>query len=191
MVAPVQEQFPIPAHEGPWTLDGWLALPPSKARVELVDGMLVVSTMEAFPNRRLMKRIVRQLDDAVAPGMEAMPDCNAALGESRGLIPDFAVIDVPDFAGLALAARNFVMVGEIASPSTRRYDRTTKRALYAEAGIRYLMFVDPGDPPVVELHELRDGKHVEIARSDAGRMTMSRPFPAVLDLIPPAPPPTG
>lgn len=101
------------------------------------------------------------------------------------------MIDVPGVEGKALSARHFVLVGEIASPSTRRYDRMTRRALYAEAGIRYLMLVDPGDPPVAELYELRDGEYVEIARSEGGRLEMSRPFPAVLDLSPPARPPAA
>ncbi len=191
MAAPLVENYTIPVHIGPWTLDDWLALPPSKARIELVDGMLVVSNMEAFPNRRLVLRIARQLEDAVPPDMEAMPDCNAALGDSRGLIPDFAVIDVPGFEGKALPAHDFVLVGEIASPSTRRYDRTTKRALYAESGVRYLMLVDPGDPPVAELYELREDDYVEIARSVHGVLTMSAPFPTVLDLTDPRRPPPG
>ncbi len=188
MAAPVLEQYPIPAHVGPWTLDEWLALPPTKLRVELVDGMLVVSSYESFQNRRLMLRIVRQLEDAVPPAMEAMPDCNAGLSESTGLIPDFAIIDVPGFEGKALPGEHFVLVGEIASPSTRRYDRTTKRDLYAEAGVRYLMLVDPGDPPSAELFELRGGEFVEIARSEEGILEVARPFAATLDLTSRRPP---
>lgn len=191
MVAPVLEQYTIPIHDGPWTLDEWLALPPTRARVELVDGMLVVSAFEAFPHRRLMARIWRQLADSVPPSMEAMPDCNAALSDSRGLVPDFAVIDAPGFAGLASPARNFVLVGEVSSPSTRRYDRMTKRALYAEAGVRYLMHVDPGDPPEAALLELRGGEYVQISTSRYGRLQMLRPFPLTLDLTGPAPPPAG
>lgn len=72
MAAPMVEQYTIPFHLGPWTIDDWLALPPTKARIELVDGMLVVSSFESIPNRRLMARIWRRLDDAVPPGMEAM-----------------------------------------------------------------------------------------------------------------------
>lgn len=50
------DDLTIPVHVGPWTLDDWLALPPSHMRIELVDGMLVVNSMEAVPNRRLMGR---------------------------------------------------------------------------------------------------------------------------------------
>lgn len=182
MAAPVLEEVTIQAQAGPWTLDDWLALPASHMRIELVDGMLVMSCLEAVPNRRLMMRIVRQLEDAAPGHLEALPDVNAALDESRGLIPDFVVTDDPEFDGKAIAAAHVVLVGEIGSPSTRRYDRTTKRALYADAGIPYLMLVDPGDPPVAELYYLRHGEYVEIGRSEHGRLEMAEPFPLTLDL---------
>lgn len=92
---------------------------------------------------------------------------------------------------MILSARHHILVGEIASPSTRVYDRTTKRALYAEAGIPLLMFVDPGDPPSAVLLELRDGEYAEVARSDDGQLKITRPVPAILDLRPPAPPQGG
>jgi len=123
--------------------------------------------------------------------MEALPDIRAALSESRGLIPDFVVTNDPDFNGRSIPGSGFVLVGEIASPSTRRYDRTTKRTLYAEAGIPFLMLVDPGDPPVAELHELRDGEYVEIGRSSEGRLEMTAPFALTLDLTDPRRRPAG
>ena len=190
MAAPVLDEFTIPVRAEPWTLDDWLALPPTANHVELVDGMLVVSSMEAFQNRRLMLRIVRQLGDAAPSHLEALPDVNAALGESRGLIPDFVVTDAPEFDGKALPGARFVLVGEIASRSTRRYDRSTKRALYAEAGIPYLMLVDPGGTPVAELYGLRSGEYVEIARSEHGVLEMTDPFPLTLDLTDPRRRPT-
>jgi Uma2 family endonuclease len=110
-----------------------------------------------------------------------MPDCSVALGGDRALIPDFAIIDEPGFEGVILSAEHHVLVGEIASPSTRVYDRTTKRALYAEAGVPFLMLVEP-KPPSAVLYELRDGEYAEIARSAGGRIELIRPFPVVLDL---------
>jgi Uma2 family endonuclease len=147
--------------------------------------MLVVSPMEAYQNRRLQRSILRQLEDAAPTELEPMPGCNVALGDARALIPDFTVIDQPGFEGVILDARHHVLVGEIASPSTRLYDRTAKRALYAESGIPFLMLVDPGHPPEAVLFELHDGAYSEIARSVGGRLAMSRPFPMILDLIDP------
>ncbi len=75
-----------------------------------------------------------------------------------------------------------MLVGEIASPSTRIFDRTTKRALYAEAAIPFLMFVDPAEIPESALFELVDGGYTEIARSRDGQLEISRPIAATLDL---------
>lgn len=193
MAAPVQDdhQNMVPMDHGAWSLAEWLALPPTHSHVELVDGMLVMSPNEAVPNKRLMARIWRQLEDAAPPQFEALPDSNVALGGDRALIPDFVVIDRPGFDGLFLPARNVVLVGEVASPSTRVYDRTTKRALYAESGIPFLMLVDPGEPPTALLFELQDGEYVEIAGSTDGRLEMERPFRVALDLTAPAPPPAA
>lgn len=192
MAAPVQEQpeRTIPMEHRPWTVAEWVELPESKTRVELVDGMLFVSPIEASGNARLMLHITRSLADSAPDGLEVMSPINVGLGGTRVLIPDFCITDAPGLNAVVVPARCLVLVGEIASPSTRVYDRTTKRALYAEAGIPFLMFVDP-DPPSAVLLELHEGEYVEVARSVDGRLELPRPFPVTLDLTPPAPPPAG
>ena len=184
---------PAPAvHTGPWTLDEWLALPEGPPYTELIDGLLVMSPVSAYRHQRLMVRIWQQLDAAAPAEYEVMPEANVALGGDRALIPDFCVIDRPGFDGVILPARHVVLVGEIASPSTRVYDRTTKRALYAEAGIPYLLMVDPScDPPSAVCYELRDGGYVERVRSEDGILLLDRPFRVRLALTLPAPPTAG
>lgn len=184
---------PGPAvHTGPWTLDEWLALPQGPPYTELVDGLLVMSPVSAYRHQRLMMRLWQQLDAAAPAEYEVMPDSNVALGEDRALIPDFCVIDRPGFDGVILSARHVVLVGEIASPSTRVYDRTTKRALYAESGIPYLLMVDPScQPSSAVCYELLDGDYVECARSEGGLLKLDRPFSVRLDLTLPAPPAAG
>jgi Uma2 family endonuclease len=169
---------PEPAvHTAPWTLDEWLALPAGPPYTELVDGLLVMSPASAYPHQRLMVRLWQQLNAATPAEYEVMPESNVALGVDRALIPDFCVIDRPGFDGVILPARHVVLVGEIASPSTRVYDRTTKRALYAEAGIPYLLIVDPScQPPSAVCYELLDGNYVERARSEDGLLRLDRPF---------------
>ncbi|MGH3985219.1 MAG: Uma2 family endonuclease [Pseudonocardiaceae bacterium] len=189
MAAPQPEPT---VHAGPWKLDEWLALPEGPPYTELVDGLLVVSPVSAYRHQRLMMRLWQQLDAAAPAEYEVMPDSNVALGGDRALIPDFCVIDRPGFNGVILSARHVVLVGEIASPSTRVYDRTTKRALYAEAGVPYLLMVDPScQPPAAVCYELLDGEYVERAGSDGGLMLLDRPFSVRLDLTLPASPAAG
>lgn len=176
-----ETEFVIPARRTAWTLEQWLELPAGYPKIELVDGALVVSPHEGYANRRLQRRLLCQLEDAAPANLEVMPDCNVALDGDRALIPDFAIIDQPGFDGVILSAAHHVLVGEIASPSTRIYDRTTKRALYAEAGIPFLMLVEP-KPPSAVLYELHDGEYRELARSVGGRIELTRPFPVLLDL---------
>lgn len=186
MAAPQPETM---AHTGPWTLDEWLALPEGPPYAELVDGLLVMSPVSAYRNQRLMLRLVRQLEAVIPPAYEVMPDSNVGLGGDRALIPDFCVIDRPGFDGIILPARHVLLVGEVMSPSTRLYDRTTKRALYAEAGIRYLLMVDPScQPPSAVCYELLDGDYAEHARSEDGLLGLDRPFPVRLDLSLPVSP---
>ena len=189
MAAPQPEPA---AHTGPWVLDEWLALPEGPPYTELVDGLLVMSPVSAYQHQRLMVRLWQQLDAAAPEEYEVMPESNVALGGDRALIPDFCVIDRPGFDGVILPARHVVLVGEIASPSTRVYDRTTKSALYAEAGIPYLLMVDPGSqPPSAICYELLDGSYVECARSEDGLLRLDRPFRARLALTLPTPPIAG
>ena len=48
------------AHE-PWTEDDYFALPETVARVELADGVLVVSPLVGSPHRRLVRGVANVL----------------------------------------------------------------------------------------------------------------------------------
>lgn len=185
MAAPLEQPIANPfLRDEPWTFDEWMALGDTAPnRVELVDGMLVVSPAEATGNARLMLRLAQQLVTAAPPEFEVLPPVNAQLSNDRGLIPDLCVIDTPGFEGPWVPATRFVLVGEIASPSTRVYDRTIKRRLYVDAGIPHLLLVDPRDLSAI-CYDLQAGEYVEAARSVEGRLTLARPFPVVLDLRP-------
>jgi Uma2 family endonuclease len=55
------------------------------------------------------------------------------------------------------------LVVEVASPSTRRRDQTTKRALYERFGVDEYWLVDPDERSILVLR-LRDGVYEEAAR---------------------------
>ena len=67
---------------------------------------------------------------------------------------------------------------EVLSPSTRSFDLTDKRRVYATGGVRYLWLVDPLDR-TLEAFELRSGQWVLIAAlKDADEVRVA-PFEAI------------
>jgi len=79
-------------------------------------------------------------------GHVAVPDLAAWRRERMSQLPDTAWIEMaPDW------------ICEVLSPSTERYDRTDKRAIYADAGVGHVWHVDP-ELQMLEVFELRDGK---------------------------------
>ena len=57
-----------------------------------------------------------------------------------------------------------------------------RRQLYAEAGVPFLLVVDPEDDPVsATCFEMEGGEYWESAHSAGGRLTLARPFPVTVD----------
>ena len=78
---------------------------------------------------------------------------------------------------------DLVMAVEIHSPSTRAYDRALKRQIYAEAGVPFLVLVDPATDPVSAVcYELAGDEYRETARSDDGVLTLVKPFEVTVNL---------
>jgi Uma2 family endonuclease len=174
----------FPQHPDNWTLEEVLALPEDQgSRVELVDGMVVVSPAPTSKHQRLLRRMLRAWDDAMPPDCEALPGVNVVLNSVRLLIPDLVVVTEPDADTVYYKGTEVLMAVEIHSPSTRAFDRALKRQLFADAGIPFLVFVDPATAPVSAVcYELDDGEYRESSCSDNGRLTLSRPFPMTVDL---------
>jgi Uma2 family endonuclease len=166
---------------GPWSLDDVLSLPEDNSqRVELVDGMLLVSPLGSYRHQQLVGRSYAALLNACPSELEATVELNVLLSSGRLVIPDFTIVK-PREAGVMFPVSDVVLVGEVFSPSTRLNDAGLKRSLYAKAGIQYYLMVDP-EPGVVEatLLELQGEEYVEIATSEAGVLEVERPFPVTI-----------
>ncbi|WP_043841324.1 Uma2 family endonuclease [Amycolatopsis taiwanensis] len=185
MAASVEAEvdYVVPKHRDPWTVDEVLALPDDNGdRVELLDGALLVSPAPTSRHQRLLGKLYG-LRDAVPAGTEMLLGVNVRLGEDRLLIPDLVVVTCPDVDVLYYSGPDVLLAAEIESPSTKVFDRSLKAQLYAEARISYYLRVDPATDPVEAiLFELSDGEFREIARSEAGKLTVDRPFAATVDL---------
>jgi Uma2 family endonuclease len=97
------------------------------------------------------------------------------------VVPDLAgwrrerLPTLPDEVGIAVAPD---WVCEVLSPSTRTYDLTEKREVYAEHGVGWLWFVDPA-ARTLEGFALRDGAWVLIAALHDDAEVRVPPFDAV------------
>ena len=184
MAAPAETapaDYLLPKHVGPWSLDDVLSLPEdSSQRVELVDGMLLVSPLGSYRHQSLVFDTAAALRAACPDHFQATIELNVLLSSGRLVIPDFTVVN-PREAGVMFPVSDVVLVGEVFSPSTRLNDEGLKRSLYAKAGIRYYLMVDP-EPRVVEatLLELQGTEYVEIAQSVNGVLEIERPFPVTI-----------
>ncbi len=184
MAAPAETaptEYLLPRHVGPWSLDDVLSLPEDNSqRVELVDGMLLVSPLGSYRHQNLVFDAAAALRAACPRELQTTIELNVLLSSGRLVIPDFTVVK-PREAGVMFPVSDVVLVGEVFSPSTRLNDEGLKRGLYAKAGIAYYLMVDP-EPRVPEavLLELQGTEYVEIARSENGELRIERPFPVTI-----------
>lgn len=131
-----------------WSEDAFLARPDSLARAELLDGELVVTPSPTLGHQRVAVRLVASLEvwrerDGF-PGEIAMAPLDVVFGPDLVLQPDVVVFPRRDSLPLSGEVREVPLICvEVLSPSTRGYDRITKRTRYANAGVGELWCVDP------------------------------------------------
>lgn len=181
---------------GPFTVDDLAGMPDDGRRYELVDGALIV-TPAPHPFHQITSA---SLFDRVSNAQPAelltlYAPFDVRVSEFTQLQPDLLVIrwadlDEDGYHGTPL------LVVEVLSPSTRKYDQLLKLPSYAEAGIPSYWIIDPSaDAPTLTVYELRtDGPAPTYERThvvSAGEeVTLTHPFPVTLrpaDLVPRGP----
>jgi Uma2 family endonuclease len=86
MAAMPAESFP--PHPEHWTLADVLALPEDQGnRVELVDGLVVMSPSPTSRHQRVLTRILVAFVSAAPSEYEALPEVDVVLNEERLLTP--------------------------------------------------------------------------------------------------------
>jgi Uma2 family endonuclease len=170
-------------HPGPWSEAEYFALPETNQRVELLDGLLLVTPAPEYGHQQWARRLANLLEAAAPPDINVAGNVNLRLGRDRILIPDVVVIRNRGFVKVH-DAPDALLVAEVLSPSSVSIDRVLKPHLYAAAGIPWYLRVEPGEQgsPVLLLHELAGDGYRELARATAGApATLDRPFPLILD----------
>jgi Uma2 family endonuclease len=148
-------------------------------RRELVDGVLIVSPFASLRHALAVQRLNQTLAAACPTDLLVLGTINVDREPATNLQPDLTVIRVQDIDQPATAIRP-VLVVEVLSPSTSRFDRTLKRQLYAELGIPSYWLVDPDEPAITVL-ELRDADYVDVQRlAGTDRAAVVNPFPVTL-----------
>jgi Uma2 family endonuclease len=170
--------FKPPPPDG-WTVEDVRALPEEQTlmqRIELVDGVLLVSPWPGLEHQRLLGKLQCAFVPALPPGV------NVRLGTKRLLTPDLVILNCPGVDTIAYSASDVLLVAEITSPSTKVQDRVLKRALYAEALIPYYLLVESGEPVAATLFELQGDEYEPIAKSGETDIELTRPFNATIRL---------
>jgi Uma2 family endonuclease len=149
--------------QGNWTYTSYAALPEDGHRYEIVDGVLFMTPAPDIPHQKAVQRLFRHLAvriEDIGLGQVFVASVDIELSPKNVFEPD--VIVVLD-AGLAKVKRTHIvgspdLVVEVASPSTRKRDRTIKRDTYAHAGIKEYWLVDT-TTCTIEVLFLEDGAY--------------------------------
>lgn len=167
-----------------WTLEDLLALPDDGHRYEILDGSLLMSAAPTPWHQMIAAGLVEVLRSA------APRDVMVVEGVAVRIAPHAPVPDVvvgrraafgPDAKGLD--PKDVLLAVEIVSPSSVVYDRVTKAAMYASAGIPDYWTVDLREPhePQVVLNVLDSSAYREAGRvSGAESAALDRPFAVTL-----------
>jgi Uma2 family endonuclease len=145
-------------------------------RRELIDGALIVSPFASLKHALAASRLHDILSAARPRDLLVLGTINVDREPATNLQPDLTVVSKDALDRPATEIRPLLVV-EILSPSTRRFDLTVKRQLYAEFGVASYWIVDIIEPSVTIL-ELVDGDYVETLRLvGIAHGEVSRPFP--------------
>ena len=137
-----------------YTADMVRAMPDDGNRYETVHGELLVTPAPRLWHQEVVGRLyvaLRQYLEEHRIGHAFQSPADISWGDDTLVQPDLFVADLEQARTLDWRnVRTLLLVIEVLSPSTARYDRFTKRRLYQEVEIPNYWIVDP-DRRLVEL----------------------------------------
>jgi Putative restriction endonuclease len=153
-------------------------------RVDTIDGSLVVSPVGSPDHQWRSGLLFRALVSvAQERGWRAWPGLDVVLPGSRHpYTPDFAMgpKDAPRWGEREVFTDGLIMVGEVVSPGSARFDSAQKPGIYAGGGVPVLLLVDSLCEPatVTVFSEPKEGRY---ARSTSVQMGEKLHIPEPVD----------
>ena len=141
---------------GAWTVDDLDDLPEDGIRRELIDGVLIVPPTPTNAHQSIAGLLLARLHDNCPPEFDATQAVEIRVNRRRSLIPDVLVTTAKaaERAPHWCAPHEVVLAVEVVSPSSISFDRITKPALYAQAGIPAYWRIETADRITVHTYAL-------------------------------------
>jgi Uma2 family endonuclease len=167
------------APDGPWTEPDLHLFPQDGHRYEIVDGGLHVTPPLGPTHESVVQALITTLRSAAPAGWWACGRLGIEIGASN-LVPDVTVLRPHSSGAIWNDPADVALVIEVETPTTSRYDRLLKPALYAEAGIPAFWRVEPGGrEPLVHIYTLAAAGEYHLHRTACGAdvVALNVPFP--------------
>jgi Uma2 family endonuclease len=135
----------MPQASASWTAERVRALPDDGKRYELVDGELLVTPSPSWTHQAAVAALFRLLDGYAGPdaiGRVLFAPADISLGQDEVLQPDVFVVPAALNPRSWQDVRALLLVIEVLSPGTARYDRLVKRRRYQRAPVPEYWIVD-------------------------------------------------
>lgn len=137
-----------------YTAEEVIAFPYDGRRYEVVHGELLVTPSPRVRHELIVARLIQALAnylDRVPVGTVLGSRGDIVFGTHTKVEPDVFVVPPREIATLDWKQiRHLLLVAEVLSPSSRRFDRFTKRVEFQRQGIPRYWVVDPGAHQVEE-----------------------------------------
>jgi Uma2 family endonuclease len=158
------------AEPGGFSIDDYYRIP-DKGRIELLDGVVVVSPSPTRIHQRTALNLAVLLRECRTGRLEVV------IGPYDVRIRPLRVFE-PDVVVLPLDNEEAVLAVEVLSKYGRSYDRGVKRRGYEERGIPSYWIIDPDSPAVTVLELGRTGRYEETGFFQGDDLcAIDRPFP--------------
>jgi Uma2 family endonuclease len=128
---------------------------------ELIEGIPYAMSPAPIPKHQWIASNVN-IEFGMALKKSGCKNCKAShpidykIAEDTIVQPDFLIYC--GRAGKTLLDFPPILIAEILSPSTELKDRHTKFHLYEQAGVRYLLLINP-EPETVQVYMLKNGEY--------------------------------